>query len=365
MERDYYKILGVSKNASTEEIKKEYRKLAMKWHPDKNPENRSQAEDEFKKINEAYSVLSDQEKRRIYDLYGTDGLKGQYGEHYEDEFISSLFEGFGFFENLFGGFAQSNRRKGSDIQYNITIDFNDVVNGVKKEIEYDREIPCPHCKGTRADSPDDILECPHCNGKGKIRNRQAFFVISQTCPYCEGTGKTIAKMCKLCKGKGFQKQREKMTIEIEPGIDEGSVLLYRGKGNSISKDRPAGDLYVVLDVKKDNIFTKDGLNILIELPLPFTAAILGDTVDIPYFNKEKISIDIPPKTGNGDKIRLRGRGIKKSGYSGDLIATVRLIVPDRINRTQEKVLNEFHRLTKNNYSELENFKNALSKRFKK
>ena len=356
MEKDYYNRLGVNKNATQEEIKKAFRKAALKYHPDKNPEGKKEAEEKFKEINEAYAVLSDPEKRSIYDKYGYEGLRGQYGGSQFDDFISSIFKNFGFFDDIFGGFAQSHSKKGTDIQIDITMDLEEVFNGTEKEITIKRTVPCEKCNGSGAATPSDITTCAHCNGTGKIRRQQFFFTVSQTCPYCNGTGKIITKKCSNCKGNGYIIQKEKIEIKIESGIDNGAILLYKGKGNIVDPEYPAGDLYIVTYIKEDPIFKRDGMNLYVELPIPFTSAMFGDKLELDYFDQKKLTVNIPPKTSNGDILKLRGYGIPKGGYRGDLIIQMKLITPKRMNKTQEAVLKKFHKLTKDNYDILNKLK---------
>ncbi len=364
MDKDYYKTLNVERSATNEEIKKAFRKLALKYHPDRNPENKDEAEAQFKEINEAYAILSDEEKREIYDTYGYEGLKGQYGSNFSD-IIKSFLNFDSIFDDLFGPFARQHSRKGGDIQVNLNLNMEEVFNGCSREIEFERSIPCEKCGGTGAKTPQDIEICSTCGGSGKVRRQQLFFTVSQTCPACGGRGKIITKKCPECRGKGLGSTLEKMTVDIEAGLDNGTVLMSRGKGNIIDEKFPPGDLYIVLNVQEDPVFTKDGMNLYAELPVPFSSALLGDTLEFPYFNGEILKIDIPKKTEHGHILKLRGYGIKRKGYRGDLIFRVGLEMPAKLNKTQEKVLKQFQKLTEKSYHRSKAFREIMDKRFKK
>ena len=359
MENDYYKILNVSKNATKDEIKKAFRKLAMQYHPDRNPDKSREAEEHFKEINAAYAILSDDEKRSIYDRYGVEGLKAQPGFNFEDIF------NFSFFEDIFSGFAGQHQRKGGDINVNIELTLDEIFSGVEKEIEIKRQIPCAHCNGTGAETADDIKTCPTCHGRGKVQTKQFFFTLSQTCPSCHGTGKIITKKCHVCRGSGYEVKKEKLKINIEPGVENGTVLQMQNKGHVISNEYLPGDLYIIINIKEDPVFKRNGMNIFLELPISVVDAIIGGKVELPYFEKQILNIKIPKNTQNEDLLKLRGYGLLRNGYHGDLIVIFKIFTPQKINKTQEKLLKSFHKLTKDKYPIIKNFFSHLKKRFKK
>ncbi len=359
MEKDYYKILNISKDASKSDIKKAYRKLALKYHPDRNPDKSKEAEEHFKKINEAYAILSDDEKRSIYDQYGIEGLKGQPGFNFEDIF------NFSFFEDIFSGFAGQHSRKGGDINVNINLTLDEVFTGTQKEVRIKRQSPCSNCNGTGAETPNDIKTCPTCHGTGKIQTKQFFFTLSQTCSTCHGTGKVITKKCHVCHGSGYEVKEEILNIDIPAGVENGTVLQMKNKGNVISNEYLPGDLYVIINIEEDPIFKRNGMNIFVEFPISVIDATVGGEAELPYFANQIIKIKIPKNTQNEDVLKLRGYGLLRNGYHGDLIIIFKIFTPHKINKTQEQLLKEFDKLTKDKYPVIKNFFNNLNKRFKK
>ena len=317
---DYYEILGVSRTASKEEIKKAYRKLAMKYHPDRNPGDK-EAEEKFKLINEAYQVLSDDEKRAIYDRYGKDGLEGR---GYKTDF--SFDDIFSMFEEFFGGFSTKKYYMpyDKDLMYKINLDFEEAIYGVSKEIEIEYYSICPTCKGSGA---KEVQTCPTCKGRGEIIIGNGFMKISQTCPQCEG--------------KGFILKKEKIKVDIPAGVDNGMRMRIPKKGNEYPNDR--GDLYLIFNVKPSKIFKRKGNDLIVEVPVFFTSAILGDKIKIPTLKGEK-EIEIAPNTKDKTKLIFRGEGVvdPNTGRKGDLIALINIIYPKKLTPEQRELLEKLH-----------------------
>ena len=341
MDFEYYEILQVTKTASKAEIKKSYRKLAMKYHPDRNPDDK-EAEEMFKKINEAYEVLSNDEKRTIYDKYGKAGLDGQMG---------GGSSGFGGFEDIFneffgGGFGRRGakpRRQtpyNLDILYEVEIEFKEAVFGVTKEIEFEYFTICQKCDGKGAKKSHT---CPTCQGQGQVYIRQGFMSIGQTCPECEGSGIIIDEICEECKGAGYNINKDKVEINLPAGVDNGMRMRVSGKGNE-DFDKRRGDLYIQISVKEDKVFQRRDDDIYVEVPIFFTSAILGDTIKIPTLNGEK-ELEIKPHTEDRKKYMFRGEGIANvhSGRKGNLIAVLKIVYPDKLTDEQKELLEKLHK----------------------
>ncbi len=335
MDFEYYEILQVSKTATKTEIKKAYRKLAMKYHPDKNPNNK-EAEEMFKKINEAYQILSDDEKRAIYDRYGKAGLDGHMGS-------SGGFSGFeDIFEEFFGFGSRKPQKQtpyNIDILIEVEIEFKEAVFGAEKEIEFDYFSICKDCHGSGAKKQHT---CPTCNGAGQIFIRQGFMNIGQTCPQCGGSGQIIEEECEACKGAGYKIVHDKTTIKLPAGVDSGMRMRVARKGNE-DFDGIRGDLYVQISVKKDAVFHRRGNDIVVEVPVFFTSAILGDTIKIPTLKGEK-ELQIKPHTENGKKYLFKGEGIADvhTGINGNLIAILKIVYPSKLNEEQKELLEKLH-----------------------
>ena len=363
--RDYYEILGVPRNASPEEIKKAYRRLAKKYHPDLNPDNKEEATEKFKEISEAYEVLMDPEKRALYDRYGHEGLSGAFKQgnftwedftHFSDleDIFGDLFGGGSLFDFFFGTGRRGERREyrrrpqgepGGNIKVVVPLTLKEIAEGVTKEIKLRKYVVCPHCNGTGGKTET----CPTCGGTGQIRRTQRHifgeFVSVSTCPTCRGSGEIVKEPCKYCHGEGRIKKEKKIKVKIPPGVSKGNYITLRGEGHAGRRGGPPGDIIVLIDEKKDNTFIRDGFNIILNLPISFKTAVLGGNVEIPTLNGRK-TIHIPPGTQSGHRIHLKGEGIKfMNGYGrGDLIVQVNVYTPRRVTRKAKKLLEELDSL---------------------
>jgi molecular chaperone DnaJ len=348
--RDYYEVLGVNKDASDEEIKKAYRKLAMKHHPDRNPDSKD-AEERFKEAKEAYEMLSDAEKRRAYDAYGHAGVNPQMAGAGEGGpgFGGGFAEAFGdIFGDIFGaGRARSNVYRGADLRYNLEISLEQAARGTETKIRIPAMEECETCKGSGAKPGTHPKTCSTCNGSGSVRISQGFFSIQQTCPTCHGTGKQIADPCASCRGAGRVKKHKTLQVKIPAGIDEGDRIRLAGEGEAGVNGGPPGDLYVVIHLKEHSVFQRDGDDLHCEMPISFTDAALGGEIDIPTLDGHA-KIKIPPETQTGQTFRLRGKGIKgvRSSYPGDLLCQVAVETPIKLTERQRELLRELEEINK-------------------
>lgn len=334
---DYYEILGISKGASSDEIKKAYRKLALKYHPDRNGGDK-EAEEKFKEISQAYEVLSNEEKRQIYDRYGKEGLEG-------GGFGGGGFEGFDFgdlFSSFFGGGSRGARRKGAselyevDLEVLLTIDFSEAIFGCKKELKYTKKSPCKACEATGAKDGAKTT-CPHCGGRGQVGIRQGFMSMVQTCPHCYGSGEIIKEKCPECAGKGYEEQKVSTEIKIPEGIDNGNRLRVAGGGNEGKYS--TGDLFVRIKVLDDEHFVRHGDDVYIEIPVFFTQAMLGESLKIPTLRGEAtLKLDV----GTKDRAQFvfEHEGVKnlRSGQIGALVAQISIITPKSLSEEQKELL---------------------------
>lgn len=347
--RDYYEVLGLEKTASKDEIKKAYRKLSKKYHPDLNKE--PGAEEKFKEIAEAYEVLSDDQKRARYDQFGHQDPNQGFGGF--SGFGST--EGFGGFEDIFssffGGGSRTRRdpnapRKGDDLQYRMTISFEEAVFGKEKEIEIPREETCDTCHGTGAKPGTSKETCPYCNGTGQISETVntpfGQIVNRRTCSHCQGTGQIIKEKCSTCHGSGTVKKRKKIKVNIPAGVDDGQQLRVSGQGEAGVNGGPAGDLYIVFHVRASDKFERDGDDIYLELPITFAQAALGDEIEVPTIYG-KVKMKIPAGTQSGDRFRLKDKGVKNvHGYgNGDQHVIVKIKTPKKLTEKQKELLREF------------------------
>lgn len=342
--KDYYELLGVNRNAAEEDVKKAYRKLALKYHPDRNPGDK-QAEEKFKEISEAYQVLADPQKRAQYDQFGHaafgDGgpFRGgfDFTSGFEDIFGDIFGEFFG------GGTARRHvRAKGEDLRYNLKVAFEEAIFGAEKKIKVPRQGPCDTCHGSGCKPGTSPRTCPTCRGKGQVNFQQGFFMVSRTCNQCRGQGTTISDPCSSCKGVGRVRKLRTLSVRIPPGIDTGSRLKLRGEGETGLSGGPAGDLYVVIHVESHSLFERDGLDIICEVPVSFAQVALGAEIDVPTL-EGKVKMKIPSGTQSGKVFRLKGRGVQDvQGYHrGDQLVRVALETPTHLTARQKELLKEF------------------------
>jgi molecular chaperone DnaJ len=351
--RDYYEVLAVEKTASIEEIKKAYRKLAVKYHPDKNPGDKA-AEDKFKELGEAYEVLCDSQKRAAYDQYGHaafDRRAGGFGRtggfHDPFEVFREVFGGGGIFEDLFGGGRHdpTQPQRGDDLRYDMEITFEEAAHGTEKEVSVTKPESCEACHGTGAEAGSQTKTCSTCGGRGQIISSRGIFSIAQTCPHCQGAGRVIERPCRACRGAGRKERTSKIKLRIPAGVDTGSRLRSAGNGEAGLRGGPPGDLYVVLHVKPHEIFQRDGDDLLCEVPINFVQAALGAEISVPALDG-KASVKIPPGTQPGTMFRLKGKGVKNvQGYGhGDLHVRINVEVPTHLTPAQKAKLQEFAEL---------------------
>ena len=362
--RDYYEVLGVDKNATEEEIKKAYRKLAKKYHPDANPNNKEEAEAKFKEVNEAYENLSDPQKRKMYDQFGANGPQGfgqggfgGQGGYYS--YNGSGFDGFGDFGDLgdifssffgggFGGRNSSSRqkgpRKGADLNVRMEITFEQAFMGVEKEIVITRDEECTVCHGTGAKPGTSPIKCPTCHGTGQVTQVQNTILgqmqTTRTCSACHGTGEIINDPCENCRGKGTVRKQPKIKVKIPAGIDDNQTVVLRGEGEPGKKGGPKGDLYITVKVKNHSVFTRKGNNVLCDIPITMTQAALGAELEIPMVDGSKEKYKIPEGTQTGTKFTIRNKGFKSinSNSIGEFIFTVVVQTPKRLTREQRDLL---------------------------
>ncbi|HOC60072.1 MAG TPA: molecular chaperone DnaJ [Smithellaceae bacterium] len=348
--RDYYEILGVDKNASDDELKRNYRKIAMQCHPDKNPGNK-EAEEKFKEAAEAYEVLSDKQKREIYNQYGHAGLSNTGFQGFSG--FDDVFSNFGdIFEDVFGFGRQRGRgrtrqaaRAGADLRYDLKISFLEAAFGKTTTIDLEKLHTCHECQGTGAAPGTSPSTCPTCQGRGQVVQSSGFFTISSTCPHCHGHGKFISKPCSVCMGTGKEKRKKTVELKIPAGVDSGSRLRLRGEGEAGDVGGPPGDLYVFLHVEDHDFFVRSDDNIICRVPISFVQAALGATIEVPTLNETE-KIKIPRGTQSGRTFRLKGKGIPHvQGYGrGDQIIEVFVQIPTDLTKKQEDLLREFEKL---------------------
>jgi molecular chaperone DnaJ len=344
--KDYYQVLGVARNASPEEIKKKYRQLALKYHPDRNPGDH-EAEERFKEAAEAYEVLHDPEKRRLYDTYGHEGLSSTGFTGFRD--FSDIFRSFSdVFEDLFGfgdfGGRASAAQVGSDLRYDLTLDFLDASLGTEVTIEVPRVVNCRMCSGSGAKPGTQKVACPQCNGRGVVTRTHGIFQITTTCPRCQGLREFIAEACPSCQGEGQVREKKKLKVKIPPGVDQGTHLVMAGEGNAGRFGGPPGDLYVILNVKPHERFRREGYDLRLQVPISFVQAALGTRVEIPTLKSTR-ELVIPPGAQPGEIIRLKGEGVPypRGGRRGDLLVEVKVDIPRELTPRQEELLRELAR----------------------
>jgi len=351
MKRDYYEVLGISKTASAGEIKSAYRKLALKYHPDKNPGNK-EAEEKFKEISEAYEVLSDAQKKQQYDTFGHSAAEGGGGSPFQSSYqysgnFSNMGDIFGdIFGNIFGGTggdsAKASQGRGEDLRYDMEISYLDAMNGTEISIDVPRKNTCSVCGGNGSKDGSGTKQCPQCKGKGQVRYSQGFFSVSRDCSQCRGKGTVINNPCSECRGEGVVKKRKNVKVRIPAGVDEGTSLKVTGSGNAGYNGYPAGDLYVVVHMKQMAGFERDGADLHTEISISFPQAVMGAEYDVPAV-KGHVKVKIPPSTQPGTILRVREQGFPKLGRKsrGDLYVKINLSVPKSMNDAQKRALFEY------------------------
>lgn len=358
--RDYYEILGVAKSASGDDIKKAYRKLAMQHHPDRNPGNK-EAEAKFKEATEAYEVLKDDQKRAGYDQFGHEGAQGRggfggggfggFGGGAEGFDFNDIFSNFSDIFGDMGGRQQSKKRsaaqRGSDIRYNLEISLEEAFRGVTEKISFTIPTTCEPCHGTGAQNGEKPQDCPTCKGSGKIRAQQGFFIVERTCTTCNGVGQVIKNPCKACRGEGRVNKDKTLSVKIPAGVEEGNRIRLSGEGEAGQRGGPAGDLYVYISIKKHQFFTRKGDDIHFEIPLKFTTAALGGSVEIPTIDGTKANLKIPEGAQNHDQFRLKSKGmsvINSGGRRGDMFVKINIETPVKLSSEERELLMKLDKL---------------------
>jgi molecular chaperone DnaJ len=347
--RDYYDVLGVGRDASPDEIKKAYRRLAMKFHPDRSagvPEN----EAKFKEAKEAYEILSDQDKRAAYDRFGHEGIAGRMGGGGGFSGADAFSDIFGdVFGDIFGGGRRTGGRsqvfRGADLRYELELTLEQAVNGDSVNIEIPTHVECERCTGSGAEPGSTPVNCNHCGGTGQIRAQQGFFSIQQTCRVCHGTGSLIDKPCRECAGRGRVRKLRTLSVKVPPGVDNGDRIRLSQEGEAGRNGGPPGDLYVDIAVKPHPIFERDGVNLVCEIPISFATAALGDSVDVPTLEGQ-VKLKVPAETQSGKVFRLRGKGARsvRGAGVGDLLIRVQVETPVKLSEAQKAQLRSFDEL---------------------
>lgn len=351
IKRDYYEVLGIDRSASEGEIKKAFRRLALDYHPDRNPSH--DAEEKFKEVSEAYEVLCDSGRRQIYDAYGHSGLEGSgfHGFTNVDDIFSSMGDIFEEFFGGFGGHGFSSRqtshgrrgRHGTDLRHDIKISFMEAANGIEREVAVTRQVKCDKCEGSGETPGTGRQSCKTCGGAGHVMQRQGFFVLQTTCPTCHGEGSRIEKPCDECRGHGRVKKSRKITVKVPAGIEDGMQLVLRGEGELGEGHGQPGDLYVFVQVERHESFQRQGDDIITEVPISFPQAALGAKVNVPSLEKE-IEIDVPHGTETGGEVRVKGKGLPNvhhKNHRGDFIARFIVKTPRNLSKKQRELLEEF------------------------
>ena len=341
-QRDYYEILGVAKGTDEKEIKKAYRRMAMKFHPDRNPDDK-ESEGKFKEINEAYEVLSDSQKRQAYDQFGHAGVNGQAGQGGQGAggFSDIFGDVFGDIFGGSGGRGRSSVQRGSDLKYNMELTLEEAVRGIEKTIRIPSLANCGICAGSGAKKGTSPISCTTCGGSGQVRMQQGFFAVQQTCPACSGAGKIIKDPCTGCYGRGVKEETKTLNVKVPPGVDTGDRIRLSGEGEAGRHGGPAGDLYVEVHVKQHEIFERDGANLYCEVPISMTEAALGGELEVPTL-EGRVKLKIPHETQTGKLFRLRGKGVKpvRGQAVGDLMCRVVIETPVHLTARQKELLQE-------------------------
>jgi molecular chaperone DnaJ len=350
--KDYYELLGLTKSASSDEIKKAYRKLAMKYHPDQNKDN-PEAEAKFKELSEAYEVLKDEQKKAAYDRFGhaafSNGVgqsRGNAGGFRQGEFHGDFSDIFGdFFSDMMGSRRRgpsSSSSRGSDLKYNLSINLEEAFRGVDKEISFNAAVKCSPCSGRGSKSPDGFKTCPSCAGQGYVRVQQGFFAIEQTCSTCSGMGQILKDPCSNCSGQGRVNEKKRVEVSIPAGIEDGNRIRLQGEGEAGARGGSAGDLYVFVNIKPHEVFKVDGRDIHARVPISFPVAALGGEVEVPTIDGSNVILKIPSGTQSGDKLRLKEKGmsIVRSSARGNMICHIFVEVPTKLSKKEKELIEQ-------------------------
>jgi len=348
--QDYYATLGVAKDASADDLKRAYRKLAMQYHPDRNPDDKK-AEAKFKEVNEAYDILKDEQKRAAYDRFGhaafeQGGGPGGFAGGFQGGFEGGLGD---IFDQMFGEFMGGRRgggrpRAGADIRQAVEIDLTEAFAGVKATLRVPTRVACEACSGTGSEDKTAVNDtCQTCKGAGKVRAQQGFFLVERTCPTCAGAGRVIRNPCRICRGAGTVQRERALQVTIPPGVEDGQRIRLAGEGEAGPQGAPAGDLYVHVGVRPHPLFQRDGANIMVRVPIRMTQAALGAEVEVPVVDGTKAKVKVPPGTQTGDQFRLRGKGfsVLRSAARGDMFIQVAVETPQQLTKRQRELLEQF------------------------
>ena len=339
---DFYELLECDRTADDKVLKASYRRLAMQYHPDRNPGD-TEAEARFKAINEAYDCLKDPQKRAAYDRFGKDGVNGQGGGAGAQGFgdFADIFESF--FADAFQGGRQRGPQRGADLRYDMEITLDEAFHGKETEVTVDVSVRCESCDGSGAGADSEVKGCGTCRGHGKVRAQQGFFVVERPCPTCHGRGQVVSNPCRTCHGEGRHDKRQSLSVNVPPGVDNGTRIRMAGKGEAGAHGAPAGDLYVFIHVKEHGIFTREGTNLFTHVPISFTKAALGGTIELPGMDGEKLTLKVPEGIQSGKQIRHRGAGmpVLQGRGRGDLVVQIDVETPTRLSARQRELLCEF------------------------
>ncbi len=367
--RDFYEVLGVSRGASADEIKKAYRSKAKELHPDRN-KDKTESEAQFKEVNEAYDVLKDDTRKAAYDRFGhaafesgmAGASRGGHGGYSQQGDFASAFSDV--FEDLFGDFmggrgggGRSRAQRGSDLRYNLRVTLEEAFSGVQKSITVPTSVACGACSGTGAEGGAEPQSCPTCSGMGKVRAQQGFFTVERTCPTCGGLGQTIKNPCKTCHGAGRTEKERQLSVNIPAGVETGTRIRLAGEGEAGMRGGPPGDLYIFIEVREHALFQRDGVNLYCRVPVSMTAATLGGEVEVPSIDGGRSRVKIPAGTQTGKQMRLRGKGMPalRGGGIGDMLIEVAVETPVNLTARQRELLREFERLSEDNNPEGSSF----------
>lgn len=363
--RDYYEVLGASKGASADELKKAYRQKAKELHPDRNSDNPN-AEEQFKEANEAYEVLKDADKKAAYDRYGhaafEGGMGGGGGRGPGGADFSSAFSDV--FEDLFGDFMGGQQRggrgrasRGSDLRYNLQITLEEAFSGLQKSITVPTSVSCGSCEGSGAEGGAEPQTCPTCSGMGKVRAQQGFFTVERTCPTCSGVGQIIKNPCKTCGGAGRQQKERSLSVNIPAGVETGTRIRLAGEGEAGLRGGPSGDLYIFIEVKQHQLFERDGIDLFCRVPVSMTTAAIGGDIEVPTIDGGKSRVKVPAGSQSGRQMRLRAKGVPalRGGGTGDMFIELAVETPVNLTGKQKELLREFEKMSKENNPELSGF----------